>query len=139
MYVTSLSTPSDMIIYDLEDSVPPSAADKASSRARLSAFLGVCIALNALILWVHEHCLPSPTRASGRTRKRYQLIPKGVAASPVFLPILGEETCPRQPSFLVRCLGTDETAIGSWMTLAYGMDALYLGTVPACSLLGPPQ
>ncbi|KAJ6584766.1 Pyruvate/Phosphoenolpyruvate kinase-like domain-containing protein [Mycena capillaripes] len=40
MLEKSLSTPSDIIIYDLEDSVPPSAADKTSSRARLSAFLG---------------------------------------------------------------------------------------------------
>ncbi|KAJ6557292.1 citrate lyase beta subunit [Mycena vulgaris] len=39
MLEKSLSTNSDMIIYDLEDSVPPSAVDKATSRARLSAFL----------------------------------------------------------------------------------------------------
>ncbi|KAJ7459676.1 citrate lyase beta subunit [Mycena latifolia] len=39
MLEKSLSTKSDMIIYDLEDSVPPSAADKVASRARLSAFL----------------------------------------------------------------------------------------------------
>ncbi|KAJ6512082.1 citrate lyase beta subunit [Mycena vitilis] len=40
MLEKSLSSDSDMVIYDLEDSVPPSAADKTSSRARLSAFLG---------------------------------------------------------------------------------------------------
>ncbi|KAJ7505495.1 Pyruvate/Phosphoenolpyruvate kinase-like domain-containing protein [Mycena galericulata] len=40
MLQKSLSTNSDIIIYDLEDSVPPSAADKAASRARLAAFLG---------------------------------------------------------------------------------------------------
>ncbi|KAF8208744.1 Pyruvate/Phosphoenolpyruvate kinase-like domain-containing protein [Mycena galopus ATCC 62051] len=40
MLQKSLTTSSDMIIYDLEDSVPPSAADKTASRARLSAFLG---------------------------------------------------------------------------------------------------
>ncbi|KAJ7645543.1 Pyruvate/Phosphoenolpyruvate kinase-like domain-containing protein [Mycena polygramma] len=40
MLEKSLSTASDMVIYDLEDSVPPSEADKTSSRARLSAFLG---------------------------------------------------------------------------------------------------
>ncbi|KAJ7134417.1 Pyruvate/Phosphoenolpyruvate kinase-like domain-containing protein [Mycena epipterygia] len=40
MLQKSLSSNSDMIIYDLEDSVPPSAADKTASRARLSAFLG---------------------------------------------------------------------------------------------------
>ncbi|KAJ7935453.1 Pyruvate/Phosphoenolpyruvate kinase-like domain-containing protein [Mycena leptocephala] len=40
MLQKSLSTHSDMIIYDLEDSVPPSAADKIASRERLSAFLG---------------------------------------------------------------------------------------------------
>ncbi|KAJ7855914.1 citrate lyase beta subunit [Mycena olivaceomarginata] len=40
MLEKSLSTRSDMIIYDLEDSVSPSAADKTAARARLSAFLG---------------------------------------------------------------------------------------------------
>lgn len=35
----SLSTPSDIIIYDLEDSVPPSPHDKDSARQRLSTFL----------------------------------------------------------------------------------------------------
>lgn len=35
----SLSTSSDVIIYDLEDSVPPSAYDKDSARQRLSTFL----------------------------------------------------------------------------------------------------
>ncbi|KAJ6509006.1 citrate lyase beta subunit [Mycena sanguinolenta] len=40
MLEKSLSSGSDTIIYDLEDSVPPSAADKNSSRARLSTFLG---------------------------------------------------------------------------------------------------
>ncbi|KAF7365394.1 HpcH-HpaI domain-containing protein [Mycena venus] len=39
MLEKSLSTRSDTIIYDLEDSVPPSASDKNSSRERLSAFL----------------------------------------------------------------------------------------------------
>ncbi|KAJ7729648.1 Pyruvate/Phosphoenolpyruvate kinase-like domain-containing protein [Mycena maculata] len=39
MLQKSLSSNSDMIVYDLEDSVPPSAADKTASRARLSAFL----------------------------------------------------------------------------------------------------
>ncbi|KAJ7205914.1 citrate lyase beta subunit [Mycena haematopus] len=42
MLEKSLSSSSDTIIYDLEDSVPPSAADKNASRARLSGFLGVC-------------------------------------------------------------------------------------------------
>lgn len=37
----SLSTPSDVIIYDLEDSVPPSPHDKDSARQRLSTFLSV--------------------------------------------------------------------------------------------------
>ncbi|TFK91931.1 citrate lyase beta subunit [Polyporus arcularius HHB13444] len=39
MLEKSLTTPSDVIIYDLEDSVPPSPADKASARARLAHFL----------------------------------------------------------------------------------------------------
>ncbi|KAJ7712438.1 Pyruvate/Phosphoenolpyruvate kinase-like domain-containing protein [Mycena metata] len=39
MLEKSLSTNSDTIIYDLEDSVPPSAADKTASRKRLSDFL----------------------------------------------------------------------------------------------------
>ncbi|KAJ7163310.1 Pyruvate/Phosphoenolpyruvate kinase-like domain-containing protein [Mycena filopes] len=39
MLEKSLSTNSDRIIYDLEDSVPPSAADKIASRTRLSDFL----------------------------------------------------------------------------------------------------
>lgn len=42
MLEKSLSTPSDVIIYDLEDSVPPSPADKNSARARLAHFLSVC-------------------------------------------------------------------------------------------------
>ena len=41
MLEKSLSTPSDVIIYDLEDSVPPSPADKTSARARLANFLSV--------------------------------------------------------------------------------------------------
>ncbi|KAJ7164637.1 Pyruvate/Phosphoenolpyruvate kinase-like domain-containing protein [Mycena crocata] len=40
MLQKSLTTNSDMIIYDLEDSVPPSAADKNAARTRLSDFLG---------------------------------------------------------------------------------------------------
>ncbi|OAX33381.1 Phosphoenolpyruvate/pyruvate domain-containing protein, partial [Rhizopogon vinicolor AM-OR11-026] len=35
----SLTTPSDVVIYDLEDSVPPSTNDKDSARQRLSTFL----------------------------------------------------------------------------------------------------
>ncbi|KAJ7696006.1 citrate lyase beta subunit [Mycena rosella] len=41
MLEKSLTTNSDMVIYDLEDSVPPSVADKVAARARLSAFLAV--------------------------------------------------------------------------------------------------
>ncbi|KAK7048200.1 HpcH-HpaI domain-containing protein [Favolaschia claudopus] len=40
MLEKSLSTPSDMIVYDLEDSVPPSASDKNTARERLASFLG---------------------------------------------------------------------------------------------------
>ncbi|KAG2065583.1 beta subunit of citrate lyase [Suillus decipiens] len=50
----SLSTPSDTIIYDLEDSVPPSPHDKDSARQRLSAFLSV------------QHRLPHPERIAVR-------------------------------------------------------------------------
>ncbi|KAJ7065899.1 citrate lyase beta subunit [Mycena belliarum] len=39
MLEKSISTSSDMIVYDLEDSVPPSAVDKVAARVRLSAFL----------------------------------------------------------------------------------------------------
>ncbi|KAJ3559482.1 hypothetical protein NM688_g318 [Phlebia brevispora] len=39
MLAKSLSTPSDVIIYDLEDSVPPSVHDKDSARSRLGIFL----------------------------------------------------------------------------------------------------
>ncbi|OJT11533.1 Citrate lyase subunit beta-like protein, mitochondrial [Trametes pubescens] len=39
MLEKSLTTTTDVIIYDLEDSVPPSAADKTGARERLSTFL----------------------------------------------------------------------------------------------------
>ncbi|EGN98040.1 hypothetical protein SERLA73DRAFT_182896 [Serpula lacrymans var. lacrymans S7.3] len=39
MLEKSLTTDSDVIIYDLEDSIPPSASDKDSARQRLSDFL----------------------------------------------------------------------------------------------------
>lgn len=39
----SLVTSSDMIVYDLEDSVPPSPADKDGARNRLSEFIQVCL------------------------------------------------------------------------------------------------
>lgn len=42
MLQKSLTSNSDVIIYDLEDSVPPSAADKASARTRLKELLRVC-------------------------------------------------------------------------------------------------
>ena len=42
MLEKSLTTKSDMIIYDLEDSVSPSPSDKASARNRLQKFLTVC-------------------------------------------------------------------------------------------------
>ena len=38
MLQKSLETPSDVIIYDLEDSVPPTRADKDAARDRLSNF-----------------------------------------------------------------------------------------------------
>jgi citrate lyase subunit beta-like protein len=52
----SLSTPSDVIIYDLEDSVPPSPLDKVSARQRLSTFLSR----------TPEHKLPHPERIAVR-------------------------------------------------------------------------
>ncbi|KAF7299116.1 HpcH-HpaI domain-containing protein [Mycena indigotica] len=39
MLEKSLTTSSDVIVYDLEDSVPPAAADKLAARNRLSSFL----------------------------------------------------------------------------------------------------
>ncbi|KAH7910848.1 citrate lyase beta subunit [Hygrophoropsis aurantiaca] len=41
MLEKSLSTNSDVIIYDLEDSIPPSVSDKESARERLAFFLSV--------------------------------------------------------------------------------------------------
>ena len=41
MLEKSLSTPSDVIIYDLEDSVPPSLEHKKNARSRLTDFLSV--------------------------------------------------------------------------------------------------
>lgn len=41
MLEKSLTSNSDRIIYDLEDSVPPSAKDKDSARQRLNAFFTV--------------------------------------------------------------------------------------------------
>ncbi|PSS06843.1 hypothetical protein PHLCEN_2v3562 [Hermanssonia centrifuga] len=43
MLEKSLTSPSDVIIYDLEDSVPPSVLDKESARNRLKDFLHVCV------------------------------------------------------------------------------------------------
>lgn len=37
----SLVTKSDVIVYDLEDSVPPTVADKEGARSRLAQFLQV--------------------------------------------------------------------------------------------------
>ncbi|KAF8644514.1 hypothetical protein AX16_008391 [Volvariella volvacea WC 439] len=54
MLQKSLSTPSDVIIYDLEDSVPPSATDKSSARMRLKEFLN------------QESVLPDPLRIAVR-------------------------------------------------------------------------
>jgi citrate lyase subunit beta-like protein len=45
MLQKSLTTTSDIIIYDLEDSVPPGTTDKDSARERLKEFLTVCIKL----------------------------------------------------------------------------------------------
>jgi len=42
MLEKSITTGSDVIIYDLEDSVSPVPSDKASARSRLRKFLGVC-------------------------------------------------------------------------------------------------
>jgi hypothetical protein len=43
MLEKSLTTGSDVIIYDLEDSVPPCVKDKETARQRLKDFLGVCM------------------------------------------------------------------------------------------------
>ena len=43
MLEKSLTTSSDVIIYDLEDSVPPSPVDKNGARGRLAHFLSVRI------------------------------------------------------------------------------------------------
>lgn len=45
MLEKSLTTNSDVIIYDLEDSVPPAPMDKESARRRLKDFFDVCTKL----------------------------------------------------------------------------------------------
>ncbi|KAI0372224.1 citrate lyase beta subunit [Pilatotrama ljubarskyi] len=55
MLQKSLTTNSDVIIYDLEDSVPPSPADKNGARGRLAHFLST-----------HAHSLPSHERIAVR-------------------------------------------------------------------------
>jgi citrate lyase beta subunit len=49
----SLETPSDVIIYDLEDSVPPTRADKDAARDRLLDFLTAVRSCRRLSL--HRH------------------------------------------------------------------------------------
>jgi len=46
MLEKSMTTTSDVVIYDLEDSVSPVPEDKASARRRLSEFLNVCRLFN---------------------------------------------------------------------------------------------
>lgn len=50
MLEKSLLTKSDVIIYDLEDSVPPSTKDKDAARNRLKDFIAVCKYVGAYIL-----------------------------------------------------------------------------------------
>lgn len=49
MLEKSITTGSDVIIYDLEDSVSPVPLDKANARGRLKKFLGVRIYLHGYI------------------------------------------------------------------------------------------
>lgn len=42
MLTKSVGVGADVLIYDLEDSVPPSATDKVNARLRLKKFLQVC-------------------------------------------------------------------------------------------------
>lgn len=58
MLQKSLETPSDVIIYDLEDSVAPAA--KPSARAALTNFLSVCTSRSCCIPTCSQaHQLPS--------------------------------------------------------------------------------
>jgi len=47
MLEKSLTTNSDVIIYDLEDSVPPGTRDKENARQRMKNFFAVCIKLSS--------------------------------------------------------------------------------------------
>ena len=47
----SLETPSDVIIFDLEDSVPPARADKDAARRRLLDFLSVGVCKQHVVRW----------------------------------------------------------------------------------------
>lgn len=49
MLQKSLTTTSDVIIYDLEDSVPPTKTDKEGARERLARFFQVCSLLYASV------------------------------------------------------------------------------------------
>lgn len=62
MMEKSMSTNSDTIIYDLEDSVPPSVSDKDGARTRLQKFLTV----GAISSWP-LHWLIKPTRPNPRS------------------------------------------------------------------------
>jgi citrate lyase beta subunit len=53
MLQKSLSNPSDVIIYDLEDSVAPQ--EKVNARHKLSEFLQVILTLSCLVVsWVFD-------------------------------------------------------------------------------------
>lgn len=54
----SLTVNPDVIIYDLEDSVPPTRDDKGNARTRLMSFLEVCcLAIALSITWSNFHNL----------------------------------------------------------------------------------
>lgn len=61
----SLVTKSDVIVYDLEDSVPPSAADKNGARNRLAQFIQVSIEYQYAHHSYANSCFPD-SRASLR-------------------------------------------------------------------------
>jgi citrate lyase subunit beta-like protein len=68
MLEKSLTSTSDMIIYDLEDSVPPSPADKNNARIRLKNFLIVCSchALSSNLTRQQQQNLPHSQRIAVR-------------------------------------------------------------------------
>ncbi|EIM85863.1 citrate lyase beta subunit [Stereum hirsutum FP-91666 SS1] len=81
----SLVTPSDVIIYDLEDSVAPSEADKTSARKRLKAFLTQTPATN----------LPASNRIAVRLNSADTPFFQGDIADALSIPLISTFVLPK--------------------------------------------